>query len=141
MSGGVTAALLVLGSGFMLVAGLAMLRMPDLFTRMSANTKAATLGGGLLLIAVTVHFAEVSVGLRALVTVLFIFLTSPVAAHMIGRAAYFVGVPLWKGTLVDELRGRYDPHTHVLRSGLEVPGEAGGQGDGQESNPQRGQGS
>jgi multicomponent Na+:H+ antiporter subunit G len=36
---------------------------------------------------------------------------------MIGRAAYFIGVPLWKGTMVDELQDRYDRRTHTLTSG------------------------
>ena len=44
----------------------------------------------------------------------FVFLTAPVAAHMIARASYFVGVPLWEGTIIDELRGHYDRRTHRL---------------------------
>jgi len=46
----------------------------------------------------------------------FLFLTAPIAAHMIGRAAYFVGLPPWKGTKVDELQGHYDPESHALSS-------------------------
>jgi multicomponent Na+:H+ antiporter subunit G len=42
------------------------------------------------------------------------FTTTPVSAHMIARAAYLSGVPLWEGTLSDEMRGRYDPETHAL---------------------------
>jgi hypothetical protein len=49
-------------------------------------------------------------------TILFIFASAPVAAHIIGRAAYFNGVPLWKGSLTDELRGHYDIRTHQLES-------------------------
>jgi multicomponent Na+:H+ antiporter subunit G len=48
---------------------------------------------------------------------MFFLLTAPVAAHMIGRAAYFVGVPLWSGTITDELRGHYDMKTHRLSAG------------------------
>jgi multicomponent Na+:H+ antiporter subunit G len=57
---------------------------------------------------------EIGVGARALATVFFVFLTAPVAAHMIGRAAYVVGVPLWNGTIVDELHGRYERQTDEL---------------------------
>ena len=44
----------------------------------------------------------------------FIALTAPVSAHVLGRAAYFVGVPLWEGTQSDELRDRYDREDHTL---------------------------
>jgi multicomponent Na+:H+ antiporter subunit G len=53
---------------------------------------------------------------RALATMSFVFLSAPVAAHMIARAAYFVGVPLWEGTMTNELRGHYDRRTHRLLS-------------------------
>jgi multicomponent Na+:H+ antiporter subunit G len=49
--------------------------------------------------------------------VVFVFVTAPVGAHMIGRAAYLSGVPLWEGTLSDDLKGRYDAQTHSLASG------------------------
>lgn len=111
-----TAILLLVGAAFVLLASVGVLRMPDLFTRMQAATKAATLGSGCLLIGVAVYFGDLGVTARALAAVAFIVLTAPVAAHMIGRAAYFVSVPLWEGTVVDELRGRYEPKTHRLAS-------------------------
>lgn len=97
----------MLGTFFMLVAALGVLRMPDLLMRMHAATKAGTLGAGLLLGAVAAFYAEMSVTMRAGATIVFLLLTAPVAAHMIGRAAYVAGVGLWKGTLLDELRGQY----------------------------------
>jgi multicomponent Na+:H+ antiporter subunit G len=57
---------------------------------------------------------DFGVAVRAVLTIAFFFLTAPVAAHMIGRAAYFIGVPLWQGTIVDELSGHYDRRTHGL---------------------------
>ena len=99
--------LLVIGSFFMLVAGLGMLRMPDLFLRMSCSTKAATIGVGTLLFALALYFVNLGVATRALATICFIFLTAPVGAHRIGRIAYLVGVSLWEGTIKDELRGVY----------------------------------
>ena len=107
-------ALLMIGAGFALLAGVGVVRMPDLFTRMQAATKASTLGIGCILVAVAMHFGELGITTRALTAMLFVFLTAPVAAHMIARAAYFVGVPLWKGTIIDELRGHYDRRTHRL---------------------------
>lgn len=116
----VSTALLLIGASFLLLAAVGLLRMPDLFTRMSAVTKGTTLGVGCMLLAVGVYFPGLGITTRALAAIVFFFVTAPVAAHMIGRAAYFVGVPLWEGTVRDELRGRYDPLTHELERG---PGE------------------
>jgi multicomponent Na+:H+ antiporter subunit G len=105
----IIAFLLVAGAGFIFVAALGMLRMPDLFTRMSCNAKAATLGLGLLLLGLAVHFGQLDVTSRALATIGFIILTTPVASHRIGRVAYLDGAPLWEGTILDELGGRHVP--------------------------------
>jgi multicomponent Na+:H+ antiporter subunit G len=100
------AALLVLGALFMLLAGIGLVRLPDLYLRMSATSKAATLGAALVLLGAAAHFGTAAVAGRAIVIVAFLFLTAPVAAHAIGRAGYRRGSPLWKGTLADELGGR-----------------------------------
>lgn len=110
----VSTVLLLVGSSFLLLAAVGLVRMPDLFTRMSAATKGQTLGVGCLLLAVGIYFPGLGITTRTLATIAFFFVTTPVAAHMIARAAYFVGVPLWEGTVRDELRGRYDPQTHEL---------------------------
>jgi len=111
----ITVIFILLGTFFMFVAAVGINRMPDLYLRMSATTKAATLGAGFMLLAAVVHFSyDIGVSSRALATILFLLATAPVAAHMIGRAAYFNGVPLWKDSVVDELRGRYDELTHSL---------------------------
>ncbi len=113
MSEILTSLLVVLGAFFAFAAALGVLRLPDVLIRMHASTKAGTLGCGLILVAVAVHFAEPGIVARAAAAVVFLMLTAPVAAHMIGRAAYRTGVPLWKGTMVDELRpaspDRLDP--------------------------------
>jgi multicomponent Na+:H+ antiporter subunit G len=69
---------------------------------MHAATKPATLGVGLIIVAVAVHFGELGIATRALLVGAFFVLTVPVGAHMIGRAAYLIGTPLWEGTVVDE---------------------------------------
>jgi multicomponent Na+:H+ antiporter subunit G len=83
---------------------------------MQTATKASSLGLALMVIAAAIHFHDFGVALRAIGIIGFGFLTVPVAAHMIGRAAYFIGEPLWEGTIIDELQGRYDPDTHELAS-------------------------
>jgi len=99
----VVAALLVTGAGFMLLAGIGLLRLPDLLLRMSATSKAATLGASLTLLGAAAHFGTVGAAGRAVVIAAFLFLTAPLAAHAIGRAGYLRGSPLWKGTVTDEL--------------------------------------
>ena len=97
------AILLVLGAAFVLVAAIGLVRLPDLLMRMHASTKAGTLGVGLTMLGVITVFASASVVARAVVIIVFVLLTAPVSAHMIGRAAYMAGVDLWSGTVVDEL--------------------------------------
>ncbi|HWO42738.1 MAG TPA: monovalent cation/H(+) antiporter subunit G [Candidatus Eisenbacteria bacterium] len=106
--------LMIVGGVFLLLAAVGIVKMPDLFTRMQAATKAATLGISCMLLAVALHMDDLGLSIRALLTIVFFLLTAPVAAHMIGRAAYFVGVPLWQRTITDELKGQYDLRTHAL---------------------------
>jgi multicomponent Na+:H+ antiporter subunit G len=108
--------LMALGAALMLLAGVGILRMPDLFTRMHVATKSATLGVGCILVAVAIFFGDIGVFTRALLVIIFFFLTAPVGAHLIGRAGYIVGAPLWHGTKWDELKGKYDHANHTLDS-------------------------
>ena len=95
---------LVTGSLFIFIAALGVLRMPELFLRMHSSTKAGTLGLGLVLFALALHFRQFSITIRSIATIVFIVLTAPVAAHVIARAAYRTGVKLWSGTIVNELK-------------------------------------
>jgi multicomponent Na+:H+ antiporter subunit G len=104
--------LLVLGASFMLLAAVGLVRLPDLYLRMSATSKAATLGASLVLLGAALHFGTAAVAGRSAVIVAFLFLTAPVAAHAIGRAGYRRGSPLWEGTGADELaRASREPET------------------------------
>jgi multicomponent Na+:H+ antiporter subunit G len=106
MSEWVAAVLLLAGSAFMLIAAVGVARFPDLIIRMHAAAKAGGLGVGLVVSAVAVHFKEAEVITEAVLVAGFMLLTAPVAAHLIARASYLSGVPLWGGTFVDELRSR-----------------------------------
>lgn len=104
MIGTIVAVLALVGAFFQVVAALGVLRMPDLFTRMHASTKAGTLGASILVAAVAVAFRTTSVTMRCLGLIVFLCLTAPVVAHMVGRAAYFYGgIRLWKGTGIIEV--------------------------------------
>ncbi len=107
--------LMIAGAGLLLIAAIGIVRLPDLFLRMSATSKASSLGAGCMFLAVAVAAGNVSITARALAGLMFLVLTTPVASHMIGRAAYLSGVPLWKGTHCDDLKGCYDLADHTLR--------------------------
>ncbi|SNC66366.1 multisubunit sodium/proton antiporter, MrpG subunit [Marinobacter sp. es.048] len=115
--------LLLAGASFMVLAAIGIVRLPDLPTRMHASTKAGAMGAILTMAGVALHFSDSAVAARAIAFIVFILLTAPIAAHVIGRAGYFTGISLWSGTTKDELRERYDPDTHKLYSGLEAKTE------------------
>jgi len=98
-----TAVLMLLGGVFCLVASVGMLRLPDTIIRMHAATKAGALGSGLMFLALASYYMELSTTLRAFAAIVFLLLTAPVAAHLIGRAAYCTRVRLWDRTRIDEL--------------------------------------
>lgn len=105
----VLAGLLALSGGaFAAIAALGLVRLPDVLIRMHAATKVGTLSGGLVMAAVALHEAEAAVTVRAVAIVLFMFLTAPIAAHMIGRAALRMGVPLFR-TDMTVIRGGDEP--------------------------------
>ena len=95
--------LAVLGVALMVIAGLGIVRMPDLPTRMHASSKAGTLGAALVLVSVALHFSEAAITVRVLLVCAFMLLTAPIASHVIARAAYRIGVPLSPETVIDEL--------------------------------------
>ena len=96
--------LLVFGLFFLLAGTLGLLRLQDVYSRMHATTKSTTLGVTGVLLAALVYLRSLglSSGLKESLILGFLFLTAPVGAHMIARAAYRAGVPLWQGGVVDE---------------------------------------
>lgn len=100
----IVAGLLVLtGALFALVAVIGLWRLPDIYTRSHSASKTGTLGSGLVLIALAVHAGDAGTTSRALAGVVFFLLTAPIAAHLLARAAYSVGYPLWDKSVLDDL--------------------------------------
>ncbi len=99
-------ALLLFGLFFLLTGSLGLLRFKDVYSRMHATTKSTTLGvSGILLAALFyLRHLELTHGLKEMLILGFLFLTSPVGAHMIARSAYWTGSPLWQGGVIDELQ-------------------------------------
>lgn len=104
-----------LGAIFILIAAYGIVRMPDFYLRLSVTIKAATFGVGLILMGVALFFIEFSVTTKVFSIIFFIIITAPVAGHMIGRTAYIIGVKMWDGSVLDELKGKYDKQTHELK--------------------------
>lgn len=114
----ITVAFFILAGGlFSLAAAVGVLRLPDILIRMHASTKAGTLGCGLILVAVALHFGDGAIVARSIAAIVFLILTAPVAAHLIGRAAYRTGVPLWHGTVMDELSTASKPGPQAPNDG------------------------
>jgi multicomponent Na+:H+ antiporter subunit G len=111
-----TAAFLLIGAAFMLIAALGIVRFPDLYTRMHAASKASSLGLGCILLGVAIAYPIGVVIAKCIMVLLFIFLTAPIAAHMIVRAAYLLKVPLWQHTIADDLKDRYSEDRTTLSS-------------------------
>ena len=112
----ITGLLATVGSLFVLFAAVGVVRLPDLYTRISAATKAATLGIGLLLVCAAVFFGDIGMSTRVAAIILFVTLTSPVGAHMLGRSSYFLGIKMWNRSVVDDLKGKYNQKTYELSS-------------------------
>jgi multicomponent Na+:H+ antiporter subunit G len=100
----ITQILLLLGSISMLLAAIGLLRFPDFYTRAHAGTKAASLGASLILIAAVLPLSHTDIAIRVWLTIFFVFLTVPVAGHLLGRAAYLRGFKQWPGDNYDAWR-------------------------------------
>ncbi|MEW9616073.1 monovalent cation/H(+) antiporter subunit G [Shinella sp. S4-D37] len=100
----VVAVMLVAGGIFTFLAALGVVRLPDVYTRMHAASKAGTVGSGLMLFAAGIHSLDAAIFTRALAGFVFFVLTAPIAAHLVARAAHEAGYRLSRHTVLDEMR-------------------------------------
>lgn len=100
--------LIIMGTALMFVSAIGIIRLPDFYLRMSAITKAATLGLFLLLIGLAIYFNSLGLTIKSVVIIIFILLTNPAGAHAIARAAYMKDTKLWEGNVTDELKDLID---------------------------------
>jgi len=103
-----TVALIAVGAFFLLVGTVGLLRLPDVYNRMHATSKATTLGASGILLAGFVHFGPQGAGLVSLVGIVFLFLTAPTGSHLISRSAQRMGVDFaggvqWPGGESDDV--------------------------------------
>ena len=100
----IVAVMLVGGGIFTFLAALGVVRLPDVYTRMHAASKAGTVGSGLMLFAAGIHSMDVAIFTRALAGFVFFVLTAPIAAHLVAKAAHGAGYRLTRLTVIDEMR-------------------------------------
>jgi multicomponent Na+:H+ antiporter subunit G len=92
---------IIAGVAFNLLGCLGLVRFPDLYNRMQAATKSVTLGTCGILFGIFLQTGFSAIGIKALVTVLFVLINLPVASHALALGSLENGVKLWKGTVRD----------------------------------------
>src|SRR5690606_33420952 len=103
-----------IGAIIIVVASVGIISMPDFYLRFSVAVKASILGVGFVLLSTVLYFASIPVATMTLIIVLYLLFTSPVAAQLICRVAYFKGAKLWDGSVLDEVEDHYDVENNVL---------------------------
>ena len=93
---------IAIGLLFDLFGCLGLFRLPDVYNRLQAATKCITLGTCSILFGMLLIVGFTAAGMKAILCILFLLLTSPVAAHALARAAHKSGVKLWEGSVVDK---------------------------------------
>ncbi|MDR9498231.1 MAG: Na+/H+ antiporter subunit G [Hydrogenovibrio sp.] len=96
----ILSALILIGAGFTLVGSIGLAKLPDFFTRLHGPTKATTLGVGAILIASALYFStqQEGISLHELLITLFLFITAPVSAHLMAKAAIHLKTRMLKRT-------------------------------------------
>lgn len=92
---------IITGLVFNFFGCLGLIRLPDVYNRLQASTKSITLGTCGILFGLFLFRGFSSTGIKSLLCLAFIILTSPVSAHALARGAYLSGVRLWKGSVAD----------------------------------------
>ena len=98
----VGSALIIIGLVFDFFGCLGLIRFPDVYSRLQASAKCITLGTCGILLGLFCFKGIGAIGMKALLCLAFILLTSPVSAHALARGAYRSGVKPCEGTVVDE---------------------------------------
>ncbi len=90
------------GLAFDIFGCLGLVRLPDVYSRLQASTKCVTLGTCSILFGTFLIVGPTAAGMKALLCIVFLILTAPVAAHAIARGAHRCGIKPYKGTVLDQ---------------------------------------
>lgn len=93
---------IIIGITFDLFGCIGLIRLPDVYNRLQASTKCVTLGTCGILLGVLIRFGFTAAGAKALLCIIFLLLTSPVAAHALARGAHKSGIKLWEKSVCDK---------------------------------------
>ena len=91
-----------IGLFFDLMGCLGLVRLPDVYNRLQAATKCVTMGTCSILLGTFIIVGFTASGMKSLLCIAFIVLTSPVAAHAIARGAHRAGVKLYEKSVIDK---------------------------------------
>ncbi len=91
----------VIGTAFNFFGCVGLVRLPDVYNRLQASTKCVTFGTIFILFGVLIFSGINATGMKAVLCLIFILITSPTAAHAISRGAHHSGIPLWKESVID----------------------------------------
>ncbi|GGG13815.1 Na+/H+ antiporter subunit G [Paenibacillus aceti] len=105
----VSAIFILIGAIISFISAIGNVRLPDVYTRSHAASKSSTLGVLCTLVGTLLYFliSDGYFSIRLILGIFFVFLTAPVAAHVICRAAYRHHVPLAEASAQDELKDYY----------------------------------
>lgn len=94
------------GTFFAVVAALGVIRLPDVYTRMHAASKSSTLGVMMMMLGTFLYFWYMDnyIDAKLFLAIVFIFVTAPVAAHVLSRSAFHSDVEPYKLTILNELK-------------------------------------
>lgn len=93
----------LIGAVFLFLGALGVLRMPDVYNRMQAGTKATTLGSIFFLLGIVVGHSDCVCFWKIILLILFLIFTNPISSHTLARAAHFAGIKLAKRSVKDDL--------------------------------------
>ena len=95
---------IAIGLGFDFLGCLGLVRFPDVYNRLQASTKCVTFGTCSILFGAFLILGFTASGIKCILALLFLILTSPAASHALARASYKAGVKLWEKSVCDEYR-------------------------------------
>lgn len=93
---------IIVGLAFDIFGCIGLLRLPDVYNRLQATTKCVTLGTCSILFGAFITKGFTNIGIKALLCIIFLILTAPVAAHALARGAHISGVKLWEKSVCDK---------------------------------------
>ncbi len=114
----------LIGAGFLFLGALGILRMPDVYNRMQAGTKATTMGSIFFLLGICIGHSVGVCFWKIVLLILFLIFTNPISSHALARAAHFAGIKLAERSVKDDLEDEEDRSKEADRTDFDPEGDA-----------------